>query len=119
MWQDSDYLEAYATEHTLRIQSLVIGEFNMNQYDNIEKIGNYRYRPNGTDGKFITVLSSYDPFDEGDFYTDAFLIQNMQIQKMLKETFLDLLNKDMTEKFTTLLQIVFCHFVPAQELISL
>ena len=71
MWQDSDYLEAYATEHTLRIQSLVIGEFNMNQYDNIEKIGNYRYRPNGTDGKFITVLSSYDPFDEGDFYTDA------------------------------------------------
>jgi hypothetical protein len=71
MFRDSDYLSAYKTEHTLNIASLVIAEFNMNQYDNIDKIGNYRYRPNGTDAKYLVPISNYDQFDQGDYYTGA------------------------------------------------
>lgn len=71
MFRDTDFLEAFNSEHTLRISSLILAEFNLNQYDNIDKIGNYRYRPSGSDGKFILPISSYDPFDQGDFYTDA------------------------------------------------
>lgn len=71
MFKDSDYLDAYKTEHTLSISSLVIAEFNMNQYDNVSAIGNYRYRPSGTDAKYILPISSYDQFDQGDYYTNA------------------------------------------------
>jgi hypothetical protein len=71
MFRDSDYLNAYKTEHTLSISSLIIAEFNMNQYDNITKIGNYRYRPTDTNAKYLLPISSYDQFDQGDYYTNA------------------------------------------------
>ena len=35
------------TSSTVRLQSLVLAEWNMNMPDNIYKLGNYRYRPTG------------------------------------------------------------------------
>lgn len=70
MWQDSDLAHAASTQHTLQIFSKIIAEFNLNNLDNIKKIGNYRYRPN-TDTPYATIKSNFDLFDVGDYYTDA------------------------------------------------
>ena len=70
MWQDEDLSNAIETENTLKISSLVISEFNLNNLDNIEKIGNYRYRL-GASGNYSTLIPSYDTSDVGDYYTDA------------------------------------------------
>ena len=43
----------------------------MNMPDNIQKLGNYRYRPNGTDTKFKTISNIFDPADAAGFYTGA------------------------------------------------
>jgi hypothetical protein len=56
---------------TIRLQSLVLSEWNMNMPDNIYKIGNYRYRPLGSDVKFRTLPSAFDSLDSGQYYTDA------------------------------------------------
>ena len=59
------------TAHTVMSQPVVHAEINMNSADNIERIGVYRYRPNGFDAKYRGLPISYDPFDNGDHYTDA------------------------------------------------
>jgi hypothetical protein len=41
-----DYL---ATESTIRSQSLVTAEWNLNVIDNVDEVGNYRYRPDASD----------------------------------------------------------------------
>ena len=43
----------------------------MNMPDNIFKIGNYRYRSQGSDAKFKTIPSSFDQLDAGQYYTGA------------------------------------------------
>jgi hypothetical protein len=39
--------------------------------DNIFKLGNYRYRPQGSDTRFKTIPSSFDQLDSGQYYTGA------------------------------------------------
>ena len=71
MWKDNDLSSAFNTQNTLQIESLVIAEFNLNDTENISKIGNYRYRPESSEGKFLEPVSTYDPYDLGEYYTDA------------------------------------------------
>lgn len=57
---------------TIKGQSTIIAEWNMNYADNIVRVGNYRYRPlEGVAAKYGTVPSFYDSLDEGNFYTGA------------------------------------------------
>jgi hypothetical protein len=70
MWQDADLIDAVENENTLKISSLIIAEFNLNNLDNIEKIGNYRYRPTAS-ASYSTLTSSYDVFDAANNYTNA------------------------------------------------
>ena len=56
---------------TIRLQSLVLSEWNMNMPDNIYSVGNYRYRPLGSDVQFRTLPSTFDPSDAGSYYTGA------------------------------------------------
>jgi hypothetical protein len=42
MFEDSDLTDAFSTQHTMRISSLVLAEFNLNDLDNISRIGSYR-----------------------------------------------------------------------------
>ena len=63
-----DHLE---TSSTIRTQSAVIAEWNMNSADNIAKIGNYRFRPLDQDSKYRTLANVYDESDTGYFYTKA------------------------------------------------
>lgn len=70
MWQDTDFESAIENQNTLKIASLILAEFNLNSLDNISKIGNYRYRPNEEDN-YTQIKNEYDPFDVGDYYSDA------------------------------------------------
>jgi hypothetical protein len=71
MFIDSDLLDAIENQNTLRISSFILAEFNLNDQENISKIGNYRYRPFSNEGQFLEPISTYDKFDFGDYYTDA------------------------------------------------
>ena len=59
------------TSATIRLQSLVLAEWNMNMPDNIQKVGNYRYRPLDSTSQYFTLPISFDPLDEGNYYTGA------------------------------------------------
>lgn len=68
----SDSLEdALTYSHTIDNQQAVFVEWNLNQSYNIEKVGNYRYRPGTTDPKYGVIRSLYEPEDLGGFYTGA------------------------------------------------
>jgi hypothetical protein len=68
----SDELKQHLeSSSTVQLESLVIAEWNMNMPDNIFKIGNYRYRSQGSDAKFKTIPSSFDQLDAGQYYTGA------------------------------------------------
>ncbi len=56
---------------TIQLQSLVLAEWNMNMPDNIQQLGNYRYRPTGTDPKFKTISTTFDSADAAGLYTGA------------------------------------------------
>jgi hypothetical protein len=56
---------------TVRLQSLVTAEWNMNVPDNIFKIGNYRYRPTTPGSIYNTIPNSFDQLDIGNYYTGA------------------------------------------------
>lgn len=72
MFQDSDLKNHLETSSTIRTQSAVIAEWNMNIAENISLVGNYRYRPTeGPASKFGLPLGSFDPIDSGNFYTNA------------------------------------------------
>ena len=59
------------TSSTIHLQSLVLAEWNMNMPDNIYKLGNYRYRPTGSDVQYRTLPLSFDSLDAGNYYTGA------------------------------------------------
>ena len=59
------------TSHTIETESLVFAEWNMNDTDNINKVGNYRYRPQAVDNQFSIPPSTYDDLDIGGYYTGA------------------------------------------------
>lgn len=77
MFKDEDLKNHLETSSTVRIKSAVIAEWNMNIPDNIQKIGNYRYRPatpenpNDPNFKYKNIINTFDPNDQGNYYTNA------------------------------------------------
>jgi hypothetical protein len=59
------------TSSTIRLQSLVLAEWNMNMPDNIYKLGNYRYRPIDNSSQYNTLPNSFDQLDSGNYFTGA------------------------------------------------
>ena len=59
------------TSSTINLHSLILAEWNMNMPDNIYKLGNYRYRPTGSDVQYRTLPLSFDNLDLGNYYTGA------------------------------------------------
>jgi hypothetical protein len=59
------------TSATIQTESVVFAEWNLNDVDNIERLGNYRYRSDNEDSQFSTLPSTYDPIDSGGYYTGA------------------------------------------------
>jgi len=73
MFQSDELKEHFETSSTIRLNSLVLAEWNMNIAENISQIGNYRYRPLDTsDARYNTIVNSFDLNDEETrFYTGA------------------------------------------------
>jgi hypothetical protein len=71
VFQSEELNNYLKTSYTIKTESAVYGEWNFNDLDNVEKFGNYRYRPGTIDNKFSVVPSTYDPLDEGGYYTGA------------------------------------------------
>ena len=59
------------TSGTVRLESLILVEWNMNMPDNIQKLGNYRYRPTTPGSQYHTLPDAFDPLDSGNYYTNA------------------------------------------------
>ncbi len=59
------------TSSTVRLQSLILAEWNMNMPDNIFKLGNYRYRPLTAGSQYFTLPNIFDSSDSGNYYTNA------------------------------------------------
>lgn len=71
MYQNDKLEELLTSFSTIKTNSLVTMEWNMNFPDNIEKIGNYRYRPLTAFSIYKNINNSYDANDSGNFYTNA------------------------------------------------
>ena len=73
MFKNTELESHLQTSSTIRLQSAVIAEWNMNIATNISKVGNYRYRPNDSEvEKYNNISESFDPEDsEALFYTGA------------------------------------------------
>jgi hypothetical protein len=75
MFQDPQLQEYIETSSTIRSQSSIIAEWNMNIAENIRKIGNYRNRPDAVldteDFRYANIESSFDINDAANSYTGA------------------------------------------------
>ena len=71
MFQSDELKNHLATSHTIQNEALVFAEWNLNQPDNIARIGNYRYRPGNNNSEYSTIPLTYDINDAGNYYTGA------------------------------------------------
>jgi hypothetical protein len=73
MFSNSDLVEYLKSSSAVSLNSVVIAEWNLNIPDVIDKVGNYRYRPNDATSIYKNLPNTYDNSDLGDYYTDATL----------------------------------------------
>lgn len=71
MFQSEELEEYLKTSDTIQVEAAVYAEWNMNQPDNINRLGNYRYRSTYTASKYFLIPMSYDSADIGEYYTGA------------------------------------------------
>jgi hypothetical protein len=72
MFDSKELNDHLRTSSTIKSRAAVIAEWNMNFFENIADIGNYRYRPLlGVTQKYGSIPNIYDPRDLGNFYTGA------------------------------------------------
>ena len=74
MFNDTTLTNLFKTASTVKSEASIIAEWNLNIAENIEKIGNYRFRPaegSPTEANFGVVASTYDSTDALGAYTGA------------------------------------------------
>jgi hypothetical protein len=74
MFTGSELKTHLETSSTIQSRSLITAEWNLNIPENIFRLGNYRYRKNGTtldELKYENILSSFDKNDIGYYYDGA------------------------------------------------
>lgn len=71
MFESQELKNHFENSATIKTESLVLAEWNMNMPDNISKIGNYRYRSQEIDSQFLTLPNTFDNLDTGLYYTGA------------------------------------------------
>ena len=59
MFIDEDLQEYIQTNNSIKLESFITAEWNLNDFDKISNYGNYRYRPNGSNAQFLTKTSVY------------------------------------------------------------
>lgn len=71
MFGNQKLLDHIQTASTVSTSSAVFAEMNMNIATNFAKIGNYRYRPTDMTSIYNIMMSRYDSYDSGQYYTGA------------------------------------------------
>jgi len=71
MFQSEELEEYLESAQTIETESVVFVEWNLNDTDNVEQMGNYRYRPGTVGEQFSNLPTTYDPLDIGGYYTGA------------------------------------------------
>lgn len=71
MFLDEDLINHLETNNSIKLDSLVIAEWNQNILTNIQDYGNYRYRKDSNIEAYQNPFPSYDPFDSSNSYTGA------------------------------------------------
>jgi len=71
MFNNTALKNHFQNSPTIQSKSKIVAEWNMNMPDNIFKLGNYRYRPQSSDTRYLTIQSTFDANDVGQFYTGA------------------------------------------------
>jgi hypothetical protein len=69
MFQNDELKNHLETSFSVESEPALIAEWNMNIPDNIQKLGNYRYRESST--QYSVLPNVFDPLDLGNFYTGA------------------------------------------------
>jgi hypothetical protein len=114
MFSDDQLKEHLQTSSTLKGNSFIVAEWNMNFSNNIDLVGNYRFRPEKTESKFKFIPSNFDPNDLGGFYTDA-TDADISIENGLEddgETPAIFTEKKLNEKLLYSLEDCFARFRP-------
>ena len=107
VFQSEELKEHLKTSTTLETESVIFAEWNLNDIDNIEKIGNYRYRPGTVGDQFSTLPTTYDPFDIGEYYTGA-TDANVGFETNLDDSDIPTLFTTKNEKMSLLYSIEDC-----------
>jgi hypothetical protein len=68
---DKDLQEYLETSSVINHKNLVVAEWNMNFASNIQRIGNYRYRPGDNASPYRRIASNYQDVDTANNYTNA------------------------------------------------
>jgi len=71
MFINEELKDHLQTSSSIKINSLVLAEWNMNTPDNIYKVGNYRHRPLEEDSVYKSITSNFDNQDLNNAYTNA------------------------------------------------
>lgn len=71
MFQSTDLEQHLRESDSIQVEAAVYAEWNMNQPDNIARLGNYRYRPTYSASQYFLLPISYDAADIGNYYTGA------------------------------------------------
>lgn len=73
MFQSDELNNHLRTSHTIKVESLVFAEWNMNDPDNVKRLGNYRYRPSWSGSPYFLLPASYEDIEIGPtyYYTGA------------------------------------------------
>jgi hypothetical protein len=71
MFQSEQLDNHLKTSDTIQIEAAVYAEWNMNDPDNIARLGNYRYRPTFSESQYFLIPMNYDSADIGNYYTGA------------------------------------------------
>jgi hypothetical protein len=69
MFRDENLQNHLETSFSIEAEPAVIAEWNMNVVDNIQKIGNYRYRQNSA--QYGVLPNIFNVIDDGNYYTGA------------------------------------------------
>lgn len=70
MINNENIISLFEENSSVTSKALVTAEWNLNNFDNILKIGNYRYRPLDT-SIYKNLINYYDALDAGNYYTNA------------------------------------------------
>lgn len=70
MFENNELKNHLISSSTVKTQSAIIAEWNLNTAQNIKIVGNYRYRPT-EDSIYSQLPNTFDAYDFGNYYTGA------------------------------------------------